>query len=410
MHIRRNIMALLALLAVIGYTILIAQPSPPRLPNLLVLQAQNQPTILATTTPLLGSTVNTKHPAPPTYAEAAYLLDANTGAVLYSKNSSERLPMYSTTKLMTALIAVSHGSLDQRILIDAKIENDFHSWLSSDSSLMGLQAGETYTLRELLYGLLLLSGNDAAVAIADGISGSIPSFVGLMNQKAVEIGMDDTNFTNPHGLFYPSHYSSAHDLALLGRASLSVASIAQISATREWKLAATSDHHGYDMLNGNQFLWWYPGANGGKPGYDGEKDFNQIISVVRNNRRLIGVALNTRDWWTDMRDLMNFGFDNFQWVSPADAVKHQFIPYAAEWNNFSGDNQEKTIPINDGSYFIYTGYSISGSIQHYFDAHGGLQTFGYPTSMPQSTSGTTISQHFEHRTIFCNSQTQQCYM
>jgi D-alanyl-D-alanine carboxypeptidase len=351
---------------------------------------------------------NSDHPSPPVYATSAYILDADTGATLYAHNPFVHLPMLSTTKLMTALIAAQEGNPDQKITITAVIANDINS-LAADSSLMGIKKGETYTLRELLYGLLLVSGNDAAAAIADGLNGNLPSFVAKMNQQAQQLGLHDTHYMNPHGLLEQGHYSSAHDLAVLGKYSLSIPLIHQISGTREYHMLKTADHAEHDLINGNQFLWWYPGVDAGKPGWDGASDFNQVISCIHNDHHLIGVVMNTKDWWTDMRDLMNWGFNNFQWTSPATVDMTNPIPYDADWNFFSRDKKENTIPTADkGRYYIYTGYSISNPILAYFDKGGGLKKFGYPTGMPKGGTGTTIKQQFEHATIQCDIQSKQC--
>src|SRR5437016_11157688 len=142
---------------------------------------------------------DTDHPPPPVNATSAYLLDADTGATLYAHNPFVHLPMMSTTKLMTAVLAIEHGNLDQQITITNAINNDV-SHLSADSTVFGLKKGETYTLRDMLYGLLLLSGNDAAIAIADTLAGNLPSFVAHMNQRAHQLGLLDTHYMNPHGL------------------------------------------------------------------------------------------------------------------------------------------------------------------------------------------------------------------
>ncbi len=286
---------------------------------------------------------NSDHPAPPVYATSAYLLDADTGATLYAYNPFMHLPMLSTTKLMTALLAVEQGNLDQRITINDAIAHDI-SQLAADSSLMMIKKGETYTLRDLLYGLLLVSGNDAAVAIADAISGNLKNFVARINQRAGQLGLNDTHYINPHGLLATGHFSSAHDLALLGRYSLSNPLIRQISATQQYHITQSRDHAEHFLINGNQFLWWYPGVDGGKPGWDGDTNFIQVILCTRNNHHLIGVTMHTRDWWTDMRDLMNWGFDTYSWISPYDVDFQHPIPYDTDWNYFSRDKKENTIP------------------------------------------------------------------
>src|SRR5260370_30567227 len=129
------------------------------------------------------------------------------------------------------------------------------------------------------------------------------------------------------------------------------------------------------------------------------------MSVTRNNLQLIGVVMHTNNWWTDMRDLMNLGFDSFTWISPRDVDLNQHpIPYDYLWNYFARDTQNVTIPTSDnGRYYVYTGFSISGPIMTYFDKNGGLSKFGFPTKLPTAATGTFItSQQFEHATIQSN--------
>ena len=350
---------------------------------------------------------DTDHPAPPVYATAAYLLDADTGATLYAHNPFMHLPVLSTTKLMTAVLAVEHGNLDQRITITPAIAHDI-SQLGADSSLFAVKKGEIYTLRDLLYGLILVSSNAAAVAIADGIAGDMPHFVAEMNQRAQQLGLHDTHYMNPHGLLQTGHYSSAHDLAVLGRYSMSLPVVHQASGTMQYHIPRTPDHAERFFINENQFLWWYPGADGGKTG-QAPNVYVQVVSCVRNHHHLIGVTIHTIDWWTDMRNLMNWGFDSFTWTSPYDVDFQHPIPYDYLWNYFSGDKKENTVPTaNQGRYYIYTGYSISGLILAYFDKNGNLKKFGYPESMPVISRALVISQKFDHGTIQCNLTTRQC--
>lgn len=351
---------------------------------------------------------DTDHPPPPVYATSAYLLDADTGATLYARNPFMHLPMMSTTKLMTALLAVEQGNLDQPITITGAIAHDI-SQLSADSTVFGLKPGETYTLRDMLYGLLLLSGNDAAIAIADTLAGNLPHFVAEMNQRAHQLGLNDTHYMNPHGLLATGNYSSARDLAILGLYTLNNPIIHKISGTETYDIPKTSTHPDHPLLNGNQFLFWYPGVDGGKPGYDGGSNFVQVISVTRNHHHLIGVTMHTNNWWTDMRDLMNWGFDNFTWISPHDVESAQNpIPYDYLWNYFVSDKKENTIPTAGGRYYILTGYTVSDPILSYFDKAGGIKQFGYPISLQIASGGTAISQHFEKSTIQCDLATKQC--
>ena len=352
---------------------------------------------------------DTDHPAPPVFAQSAYLLDADTGITLYAYNPFMHLPMLSTTKLMTASLAVEQGNLDQKITINAAMKRDIGK-LSADSALFGVKKGETYTLRDLLYGLLFVSGNDAAIVIADALAGNLNNFVGEMNQKAHQLGMYGTHFMNPHGLLQPGQYSSAHDLALLGKYSMSLAVLHKISGETVHQIPKGGNHPLRLLLNENQFLWWYPGTDGGKTGYDGHSDFIQVMSTTRNHHHLIGVVMHTQDWWTDMRDLMNWGFDSFNWISPhdLDSPAHP-IPYDSLWNYFARDKKENTIPTTDhGRYYIYTGFSISGMIMTYFDRHGGLKTLGYPVKLPVISNGPGISQQFQHATIQCDLTNNSC--
>lgn len=351
----------------------------------------------------------TDHPAPPTIATSAYLLDANSEATLYAQNPFLHLPMLSTTKLMTATIAVETGNLDQQITITPAMEQDIQH-LSADSALFGVKQGETYTLRDLLYGLLYVSGNDAALVIADALAGSVPNFVAEMNQKAQELGLNDTHFVNPHGLLDPGQYSCARDLAVLGQYSMSIPALQQISNARTYHISAEGKHSERVLINENQFLWWYPGVDGGKTGFDGVSDFVQVMSVTRNNHHLIGVVIHTNNWWTDMRDLMDYGFNNYTWVSPHDVeTSGHPIPYDNLWNYFSSDTQNVSVPIApSGRYYVYSGYSISGAIMTYFDKQGGLKKFGFPVKMPAPANSTAMSQQFQHGTILCTLSTNQC--
>ena len=368
-----------------------------------------QPGIVGSDSHELVITPNdTTHPPPPVYATAAYLLDADTGATLYARNPFIHLPMLSTTKLMTALLAVEQGKLDQPITITSAIAQDI-SHLSADSAVFGLKKGETYTLQDMLYGLLLQSGNDAAIAIADTLGGNVQHFVDEMNQRASQLGLYDTRYMNPHGLLQADQYSSAHDLAVLSRYVLNIPIIHKISGTEAYDIPKTSQHPEHPVLNGNQFLFWYPGVDGGKTGYDGASNFVQVISCTRNGHHLIGVTMHTNNWWTDMRDLMNWGFNNFTWISPHDVDSVQNpIPYDYLWNYFASDKKESTITTADGKYYIYSGYTVSDPILSYFNQGGGLQHFGYPMSLQIATSGTAISQHFEKSSIQCDLATKQC--
>lgn len=250
--------------------------------------------------------------APSVVAHAAFLFDANTGMVLYSKNANQELPQASCTKVMTALIAVERGNLDQVITVGA----DARAMVNSNSSYMGLSVGEKLTLRDLLYGLMLPSGNDAAVAIADGIAGSVPAFVTLMNQRAQQLGLTRTHFQNPHGLDAPGHYTTARDLAVLAAVAMRNPTIEKITSTTNYSVPAATTHKAYHLKTGNDLLVGgpgeYPGAIGVKPGFTGPAGFTMAFAAVRGGHLVVGSVLHDPSWQVrivDMRTLLNWGFE-----------------------------------------------------------------------------------------------------
>ncbi len=264
---------------------------------------------------------------PAVAAHAAFLFDADTGVILYAKNADAELPQASCTKVMTALVAVEHGNLNQVITVGA----DAHALVNPDSSYMGLDVGEKLTLYDLLYGLILPSGNDAAVAIADGVAGSVPAFVALMNQQAQRLGLTHTHFENPHGLDAPGHYTSARDLAALAAVAMRNPVIEKITSTFVHDIPATAQHKAYHLVSGDDLLAGalspYPGAIGVKPGYTGPAGFTMAFAAVRFGHLIVGAVLHDPSWQVrivDMRALLDWGFEQ-DGVSPA--------PPATPWSN-----------------------------------------------------------------------------
>lgn len=245
-------------------------------------------------------------------AVAGYVFDANTGTVLYSKDANEELPMASCTKIMTALLAVEHGNLDQVITVGA----DAHALVRSDSSYMGVDTGEQLTLRDLLYGLVMPSGNDAAVAIADAIGGTEARFVAMMNARAVQLGLKQTHFANPHGLDAPGHYTTAHDLAVLAGLAMKNPTLVKIMSAYNYDIPKTAAHKAYHLVTGNDLLAGsgspYPGAIGVKPGYTGPAGFCQAFAAIRHGHLIVGTVLGDPSWQirrVDMRNLLDYGFE-----------------------------------------------------------------------------------------------------
>ena len=197
--------------------------------------------------------------APTVSAKSAVLIDTMTGSVLYEKNAYQKLPMASTTKIMTAICALEAGNLEEPFEVHPAA-------VGVEGSSIYLAHGETMTLRDLVYGLMLNSGNDAAVAIAMRVSGSVEGFAALMNETAATIGVRDTQFQNPNGLDDPQHYTTAYDLALITRYGMQNAEFAQIVATKSKRIPWQNKENGRLLSNHNKMLSLYEGADGVKTG------------------------------------------------------------------------------------------------------------------------------------------------
>ena len=250
-------------------------------------------------------------PAPPvlpqTGAKAAIVVEYPSGRVLYQKEPHARLPQASTTKIMTAILAIEYGNL-----------NDVVTIMPSDvvrGSSMGLKAGERQTLRSLLYGLMLPSGNDAAMAIARHVATQVEMrfppakrqepvsyFILMMNTRAKQLGLKDTHFVNPHGLDAIGHYSSAYDLASLTWHAMRYKTFNDVVSQPSYTVP------GHALRNINKMLALYPGAQGVKTGYTGRAGLCLVTSATRNQRELISVVLNAPQWTADSTALLDYGF------------------------------------------------------------------------------------------------------
>ncbi len=236
---------------------------------------------------------------PPITARAALLADARTGEVLLSYNADQPLPPASTTKMMTALVTLERVRPDEVVTVPAEA-------LIGNAS-MGLRAGEQLTVEDLLYGLLMVSGNDAAMALAYHVGGSPEAFVALMNQKAAEMGLSHTHFVNPHGLDAPDHLASAADLLAIARAGLENDLFAQIVATPQKQVA------GRLLINRNELLTTYPGADGVKTGTTDAAGQCLVASATREGGRAISIVLGSRDRYADSRALLDHYFTYYGW-------------------------------------------------------------------------------------------------
>ena len=237
-------------------------------------------------------------------AKSAVLIEAESGTVSYGKSAHTRLPMASTTKLMTALTALELMSPDTIIRAHPDA-------IGVEGSSIYLIANEALTLEQLLYAMLLESANDAAAAIAIGISGSIDAFAAEMNHKALSLGLKDTRFTNPHGLDHEDHYTTAYELALIARAVLKNDLLKTIVSTRK----TTIPHAGTDsmrlLVNHNKLLRLYDGCIGMKTGYTQRSGRCLVSAAMRDGVTLIAVTLNASDDWNDHTRMLDYGFRQF---------------------------------------------------------------------------------------------------
>lgn len=238
-------------------------------------------------------------------AHSAVLIDSASGRVLYEHNAYEKLPMASTTKIMTGLLACESGKLDKTVKASA-----FAS--GTEGSSLWLKIGEKQTLENLTYGLMLKSGNDAAVAIAEYLGGSVDAFALLMNKRAREIGAVNTNFVNPNGLDAEGHYTTAYDLALIAREAMKNTKFSEIVSTKTYSIPMQGEKWNRALKNHNKLLWNYEGCNGVKTGYTKKCGRCLVSSAERDGLRLICVTLNAPNDWSDHRELLDYGFLNYK--------------------------------------------------------------------------------------------------
>ena len=248
-------------------------------------------------------------------AQKAALMDASTGRMLYEKNADDRSLIASTTKIMTALVICQRCNVLDRVKIPAEA-------VGIEGSSMYLQEGEILTVQELLYGLMLHSGNDAAAALAIWCGGTVEGFAELMNDKARELGLKDTHFVNPHGLDAPDHYSTARDLAALAAYAMTDPIFARTVGA---KTVTVGDRV---LTNHNKLLWQVEGAEGIKTGYTKAAGRILVSSACRDGRRLVCVTINAPDDWNDHKTLLERGFSGYEvreLVSEGEVLGYRYV-------------------------------------------------------------------------------------
>ena len=285
-------------------------------------------------------------------AQKAILMDAETGRVIYEKDADSRSLIASTTKIMTALVVCEQCNVLDRMRIPKEA-------VGIEGSSMYLKEGEVLTVQELLYGLMLHSGNDAAVALAIYCGGTVEGFVQLMNDKAYRLGLTGTNFENPNGLDSPGHYSTARDLAVLTAYAMQNPIFAQTVSTKTVRAGERS------LQNHNKLLWRVDGADGVKTGYTKAAGRILVSSAQRSGRRLICVTINDGNDWADHQLLLEDGFSRYtnktivragdvlgqRAVVSGDAQSVQLI--AAEDFSFPFSAEEQPAIILSGPGFAY---------------------------------------------------------
>ena len=267
--------------------------------------------IILITAPPINCIATTQSEAISLSAKSAILIDSDEKNVLYEKNARERMAMASTTKIVTALVACELLECEASVKIPREA-------VGIEGSSVYLQEGEVLTVENLLYALLLESANDAAVALAICAAGSIEAFAEKCNEKACELGLCDTRFVNPHGLYNENHYTTAYDLAILSAEALKNPTIRKICATKraEIPLGVTNDNpagEGFRYLkNHNKMLSNYEGAIGVKTGYTKKSGRCLVSAAKRGELTLIAVTLNAPDDWRDHTSMLDFGFTHFE--------------------------------------------------------------------------------------------------
>ena len=246
-------------------------------------------------------------------AKAAILMHADSGRVLYEKNADERMLIASTTKIMTAIVVLEHCELDDLVEVDSRSAG-------IEGSSMYLKAGESYTVEDLLYGLLLVSGNDAASALALHVADSMEEFAELMNAKAAELGLTESSFKNAHGLDEEGHYSTARDMAKLAAYCIGNEDFARIAGTVSHTVGEQT------LVNHNRLLREYDGCLGLKTGYTMAAGRTLVTCAERDGARYVCVTLNDPDDWDDHKALYDWAFANYSFAEVIPAGLSYEVP------------------------------------------------------------------------------------
>lgn len=270
----------------------------------------------------------------------AIAIDRDSKAILYAKNENQKVPMASTTKIMTAIVLVENLGVNNNLTLNSEIEVCKQAGVIGGSRL-GLKTGDKITINDLLYGLMLCSGNDAAIQIAVSVSDSVEEFANLMNKKANELGLVSSHFVTPHGLDEEEHYTTAYELALIADYALNIEKIAEVVKTK--KYTVTINGYSKNITNTNELLGYLDGVNGVKTGFTNGAGRCLVTSVERNGFNIITVVLgaDTKKFRTkDSINLIEYVYSNYEIVNLEELIKKEY----EEWRRIS----EKRIYIYKG--------------------------------------------------------------
>lgn len=258
---------------------------------------------------------------PITSAKAMCVLDKDSGRILYSKNENEKLPMASTTKVVTAITVLNNcQNLDEYITVDDKA-------VGVEGTSIYLRHGETIKVKDLLYGLMLRSGNDAATALAYHVGGSVEGFADMMNALAKKVGASNSHFANPHGLDNPQHYTTAYDLAKITAYALNNPIFKQIVSTKSYQIEATNKYEKRYLTNKNRLLNSLSGCVGVKTGFTSKAGRCLVSAVERKNATSVCVVLNCGPMFEESTALLDSSFEDFNRVKLIDKNKEIYNEY-----------------------------------------------------------------------------------
>lgn len=260
---------------------------------------------------------------PEVFSESAVLMEANTGTILYAKNAEETLYPASITKILTVLLALENGKMDDPITFS------YDAFHKTEGTRIGLDVGETISLESCIYGVMLGSDNECAYALAEYIGGTYDKFIEMMNERIKKIGCVNTHFTNPHGLPDDNHYTCAYDMALITQEAMKNATFRKIFSTKQYTIPATNkadsrlvNNHHYMVLD-KDANYHYDGVTGGKNGYTSKALNTLVTTATRENMDLICVVMKTSTThYSDSRNLLNYGFQNFSPVNISENEKN----------------------------------------------------------------------------------------